>query len=277
MPDMRLPDIRVPDDMKRDEMPDLLRHWYLGTRARRYMARRRFFEVDVELQPELGGKVLDIGSAWGYNVMALGLLGAQPVGMDLVVDQFSAGKRIAGENGLDFRVLGADAAYLPFADSVFRAIAMVETIEHVFEKDRETVLGECYRVLEPGGRLVLSTPNYGSLVERIKRVVVTYPWMRRRLPAMCYPAEDMRRTDYHPYHYHRPWETPRITAALEGAGFRVTAQKCFLFVTKNTPDGAFPLASLLEKVLEKMPFVNRLAATLCVVADKPAQDPSGPR
>ena len=175
-------------------MPDLLRYWYLGTRARRHMVRRRFHEVDVELPRPLQGPVLDIGSAWGYNVMALSVLGVVAIGMDLVAEQFPTGSRIAAANDVPFRVLGGDAAALPFEDGTFRSVTMVETFEHIFEADRLGVLRECHRVLEPGGRIVLSTPNYSSLVERFKRLAVRHPSLQRRLPTMCYPADGSSRT-----------------------------------------------------------------------------------
>ncbi|MEJ2722400.1 MAG: hypothetical protein P8181_14870, partial [bacterium] len=88
-----LPHIRVPDDMSAEEMPDLLRYWYLGSKARHHMMLRRFAEVDVEIPRPAAAGHLDIGSAWGYNVLALEKLGIHATGMDLVVDQFDAGAR----------------------------------------------------------------------------------------------------------------------------------------------------------------------------------------
>ncbi|MEE9270073.1 MAG: methyltransferase domain-containing protein [Candidatus Krumholzibacteria bacterium] len=270
MAKFELPDIRVPAGMKAEEMPDLLRHWYLGSRGRRHMVLRRFSEVDRWLVGNPGASVLDIGSAWGYNVMALEALGMRVVGMDLVVDQFEVGARIAHENGAEFRVVGGDAARLPFGDGQFDGITMVETFEHVFEDDRPAVLRECHRVLKDGGRLVLSTPNYYGIVERFKRVAVRLPWLRRRLPTMCYPADGVDRSTYHPYRYHQPATPEAIRGYLEGAGFSVRSVTCFLFVTKNTPDGLFPLVRSTETLMEQAPILKQLAATVCVVADRQA-------
>ncbi len=265
---MELPDIRIPSGMKPEEMPDLLRYWYLGSRGRRHMAMRRFRQVDQWLVARAGARVLDIGSAWGYNVLALTRLGMRVVGIDLVVDQFEVGARIARENEIGFAVVGADAARLPFGDGVFEAITMVETFEHVFERDRQRVIAECHRVLADNGRLVLSTPNYYSLVERFKRVAVDLPWLRRRLPTMCYPAREVERHSYHPYRYHRPATPGAIRRQLERAGFTVREVTYFLFVTKNTPDGLFVLARTAENLLEKVPLLKQLAATVCIVADR---------
>jgi 2-polyprenyl-3-methyl-5-hydroxy-6-metoxy-1,4-benzoquinol methylase len=263
-----LPHIDVPEDMRPEEMPDLLRYWYLGTKARRHMVLRRFAEVDGEIHSGGRGRILDIGSAWGYNVMALSRLGVAAVGMDLVTEPFGVGKRIAAANGVDLCVIGADVSDLPFGEGEFSGITMVETLEHVFEEDRGKAVAECHRVLTPGGRLVFSTPNYGSLVERLKRAVVRFPRLRRVLPTMCYPAGRVARSDYHPHQYHQPWGDDRITQELETAGFNILKIKRFLFVVKNTPDSVFPAVAVLERLLEKTPLVRRLAATVCVVAEK---------
>jgi ubiquinone/menaquinone biosynthesis C-methylase UbiE len=265
----QLPDIQVPADLSREEMPDLLRHWYLGPRARRHMMLRRFAEVDGRLGAAAGEHVLDIGSAWGFNVMALNRMGLRAVGVDIVPDQVPVGKRIASHNDVPFDVAGADASALPFPDAAFDRVTMVETFEHIFHDDRPRALAECLRVLRPGGRIVLSTPNHASLVERCKRVAVRHGWIRRRLPSMCFPDEGSARADYHPYRYHHPLPAGEIAALLAAAGFRVEGTDYFLFTLKNTPDGAATAARVIERALERTPGVCRLAATVCLIARRP--------
>ncbi|HEX5132400.1 MAG TPA: methyltransferase domain-containing protein [Candidatus Krumholzibacteria bacterium] len=266
----QLPDMQVPGDLAREDMPDLLRHWYLGPPARRHMMLRRFAEVDRRLDAVPGMRVLDIGSAWGFNVMALTQLGLRAVGVDIVPDQFPVGKRIAKHNRVAFDVAGADASALPFPDASFDRITMVETFEHIFHDDRPGALSECRRVLRPGGRIVLSTPNHASAVERFKRVAVRHGWIRSRLPSMCYPDEGSARADYHPYRYHHPLPARDIASLLAGAGFEVTAIDHFLFTLKNTPDALFAPWVALENALERTPLVRGFAATVCLTATRPA-------
>lgn len=265
---LQLPTLVIPDDMRRDEMPDLLRHWYLGSKARHHMMLRRFVEVDGELPSTAGLRVLDIGSAWGFNVMALQRLRYRAVGLDLVIDQFESGQRIARVNDVAFDVLGADATELPFGDGQFDCITMVETFEHIYLEDRPRALAECGRVLKDGGRLVLSTPNYTSVVERAKRLTGRHRWVRDRLPSMCYPEEGTPRARYHPYRYHHPLPDGEIRVLLEHAGFEVRRNKHFLFMLKSTSDAAYGITALAERLLERLPGVRRLAATTCFVADK---------
>ncbi|HKW14940.1 MAG TPA: methyltransferase domain-containing protein [Candidatus Krumholzibacteria bacterium] len=264
---MTLPEINIPPDLARDEMPDLLRHWYLGPSARRHMMMRRFLEVDRHLDPARGTRVLDIGSAWGFNVMALGRMGFRATGVDLIPAQFEVGRRIAEHNAVAFDVAGADASALPFADGTFDFITMVETFEHIYNDDRPRALAECRRVLGARGRLVLSTPNHASVVERMKRVAVRHGWLRQRLPSMCLPEQGTERDDYHPYRYHHPLPDHEIARMVEAAGFRVANISHFLFVLKNTPDALAEAWKVSERILEHTPVVSHLAATVCIVAD----------
>jgi len=64
-------------------------------------------------------------------------------------------------------VLQADAERLPFPTHSFHTILFIQVIEHIWEP--EPVIAELARLLQPGGRLILSTPNYP-----IKRL---YDWV----------------------------------------------------------------------------------------------------
>ena len=49
------------------------------------------------------------------------------------------------------------------SDQTFDSISCVEVIEHLALKLTREILKEFIRVLRPGGRLIITTPNYGSL------------------------------------------------------------------------------------------------------------------
>lgn len=55
---------------------------------------------------------------------------------------------------------------LPFADGAFDLVVMLEVIEHVVRAER--ALREIWRVLSPGGQLLLSTPNHAFYKSRIR-------------------------------------------------------------------------------------------------------------
>jgi SAM-dependent methyltransferase len=57
-----------------------------------------------------------------------------------------------------------DLAAIHYPADAYDAVAMSQVIEHVH--DPRELLEECRRVLRPGGRLVLSTPNAAGLAHR---------------------------------------------------------------------------------------------------------------
>ncbi|ABE52520.1 class I SAM-dependent methyltransferase [Methanococcoides burtonii] len=56
-----------------------------------------------------------------------------------------------------------DACRLPLKSESFDMVIASEFIEHIDEHSISLFLDEVYRVLEPGGELILTTPNYSSL------------------------------------------------------------------------------------------------------------------
>jgi len=265
---VKVPEPVIPADIPEDSVPDLLRNWHLGSRARRYLSRRRFHAVDDLLRDVPRGRALDAGCGWGYHLFLLSRAGFAPVGIDIVRDDFNAARAIVRANAVDPYLVGADLSALPFASNTFSVVTAVETVEHIFEPDRMNALLEARRVLVPAGTIALSTPNSASLVETGKRIIVKFPLLKRFFPAMCYPAGTIERSQYHPYRYHRPVREAELKAMLEKAGFSVLRARTILFVWKNVPDPLFPLARLFESILERIPVVRSLGSTLIVLARK---------
>jgi 2-polyprenyl-3-methyl-5-hydroxy-6-metoxy-1,4-benzoquinol methylase len=265
---MKIPELVIPPDIPQDELPDLLRHWYLGNRARRYLSKRRFQAVTELLCGGIRGRVLDAGCGWGYHLFLLARAGYTPFGIDIVQRDFPAARAIAWANSYDAQLAGADVSALPFASSAFAAVTAVETLEHVFEPDRMNALREALRVLAPGGIIALSTPNHVSIVETGKRFIVKFPVLKRLFPTMCYPAGRIDRGTYHPYRYHQPVPAAKLRTMLTEAGFTAVSMRAIIFVWKNVPDPLFPLARYLESILEHIPLVRSLGSTLIVSAKK---------
>jgi SAM-dependent methyltransferase len=91
------------------------------------------------------GRVLDVACGTGYGTALLGA-----VGVDLSLAALRQARRRAP------RLVAADALRLPF-DRAFDTVVSFETIEHV--PDAARFVAECSRVLHPGGRFIVSTPN----------------------------------------------------------------------------------------------------------------------
>jgi len=102
----------------------------------------------------VGGKsVLDIACGEGYGAAALQKAGAaRVIGVD--VSELAC-SHVRNKYGLETRAGSAEQVPLP--DNSVDVVVSFETIEHVRNPGR--FLDECVRVLAPGGRLIVSTPD----------------------------------------------------------------------------------------------------------------------
>lgn len=78
------------------------------------------------------------------------------------------GERKRGEIGVDFRKVDgvdvlADVSRLPFRDGVFQEGLASDILEHFPRSETLNVLREWRRILAEGGKLIIKTPNLGTL------------------------------------------------------------------------------------------------------------------
>jgi len=104
-----------------------------------------------------GSPALDVGCGDGGFSLKLG---ADVYGIDVSSEAVS----LANERGVKARVADAGGDW-PFQDAFFELVFAGEVIEHVY--DTERFLQECRRVLKPGGRLILTTPNLAAWYSRV--------------------------------------------------------------------------------------------------------------
>jgi ubiquinone/menaquinone biosynthesis C-methylase UbiE len=71
------------------------------------------------------------------------------------------------------KLLAGSLNRLPFPDDCFRTVICSEVIEHVPRE--QVILSEFRRVLEPGGTLILGTPDYSSAIWRTLELI--YGWV----------------------------------------------------------------------------------------------------
>jgi SAM-dependent methyltransferase len=119
-------------------------------------------QMAVPHVPELDGRrVLEIGCGRGGFSAYLASRGA-----DLVAADFSpAAVRMATrrlEHYPDAEAVVADIGAIPYDRESFDVVISLDTIEHV--PHPALAVAELVRVLRPGGRLVLTTNNYVSLI-----------------------------------------------------------------------------------------------------------------
>ncbi len=107
-----------------------------------------------------GAKVLDIGCHRGEFLASLGSHIGPSIGMDPLAPAASTPRyRLRPE---------LFTPPTPFADGSFDLVVMLATLEHIPDKD---ALGrECFRVLRPGGRILVTVPS---------------PWVDHILVVLC--------------------------------------------------------------------------------------------
>jgi len=105
------------------------------------------------------GRLLDYGCGSGVVAESLKRRGWTVKGIDMDADAVSNARR----KGLDVDQGTLEGMHYP--DSYFDAIVMSHVIEHVHDPVR--LVQECRRILAPGGRLALVTPNARSLGHRM--------------------------------------------------------------------------------------------------------------
>lgn len=114
-----------------------------------------------------GSVVLDAGCGYGRVATTLASEhGFNVIGIDLIPERLKEASRYANTQGVSTRVklLNGNYCTLPFKDSTFSAVFTMETLVHA--DPLEAALGEFWRVLKPGGRLVLfeySVPDRASV------------------------------------------------------------------------------------------------------------------
>jgi len=108
-----------------------------------------------------GGNFLDVGAAFGLLLQTAAQY-YTPYGIEVSPYAGSHAKEIFGSN-IHIGTLEDH----PFPENFFSVISMIEVLEHI--DDPMDSLAECYRLLCPGGLLVLQTANMDGLQAKIYR------------------------------------------------------------------------------------------------------------
>jgi dolichol-phosphate mannosyltransferase len=113
----------------------------------RFWQRQRFKYVTGFIKDKK--KCLDVGCG---TSKILGALPAESIALDILI------RKLRYARIYNKPLLQASALSLPIQSDSFDCVICSQVIEHI---PRSTVLDELDRVLKPGGRLILGTPDYG--------------------------------------------------------------------------------------------------------------------
>jgi SAM-dependent methyltransferase len=150
-------------------------------------------------------RILEIGCGRGQVVRKLRALGYDVRGLDFDADSVLDSMRSEGHFPGDI----GDLNYLPYPNNAYDAILLAGTVEHVYGGP-EKGFSEAFRVLKPGGLVVLTIPYINLVRKLVLPFYLTRDWWFSYFP-------EARKEKFFEYVFTRS-EVVRI---LSRAGFQV--------------------------------------------------------
>ena len=128
---------------------------------------------------QLGSKVLDIGCGVGQVVRRLMESGYEAHGVEVSEPNVAKAKKVSKLCQL------YDGVRLPFKNNTFDSAGALNVLEHV--EQPEAFITELVRIVKPGGRIILSSPNFFRAIgfrdyhPRMRGIINKYKnWQRLR-------------------------------------------------------------------------------------------------
>lgn len=117
------------------------------------------------------GLLLDAGGGTGRVAVALAGLASGLVVADLSFDMLKQAR-----NKGDLETVCSHSEKLPFADATFDRVIMVDALHHVC--DQRQTAAELWRVLSPGGRIVIEEPDIRTFAVKLVALAEKVALMR---------------------------------------------------------------------------------------------------
>jgi 2-polyprenyl-3-methyl-5-hydroxy-6-metoxy-1,4-benzoquinol methylase len=194
---------------------------YVGERDNRY---HTFQRVLTQLGPARHRRLLDVGAYCGYFVDVARQAGFKAEGAEL------SSWAVAQARSLGLTMHNQTVGERAASGDRYDVLTMWDVVEHL--EDPRAELTSAFRLLEPGGRLHLSTIDVGSRFARV--LGRRWPWLM----------------DMHLYYFDRS----TIRVLLEQAGFRVEHIGYYTHVVSAD--------YLLQKAAAALPRVRPIAQAL---------------
>jgi SAM-dependent methyltransferase len=233
---------------------DLVRDAYLGRdvveSADRFFASPEFAEVLRLTGPVAGKTVIDLGAGTGIASCALARSGARQVYAVEPDPSDEVGRgaieriRAGCESG-DIAIVDAYGDRIPLPDGTADLIYGRQVLHHV--QDLPATMRELYRLLKPGGQLVMCREHIADSAQQLQEFLGRHPMHQLAGGENAYPL-------------------PVYTAAITGAGFRLTSVlgpwdsliNAFPFVGSADELAAYPRMKLRHRLGASGTWVARI-------------------
>ena len=182
-----------------------------------------------------GRRVLDLGCGVGYFGAMARARGASTVGLDFSEDALV----IARAQHRDMPLVRADATRVPLASDAFDVVLLNDIIEHLDADLGRAMLAEAFRVLRPGGHLVIDTDNDEHLMGKrgLRRLNA---WLERGTRQKRELAE-IKKVHTAPTLHIKIYTVPELEALLEDVGFVIDAFDTYPYIAVPVRDALFNL------------------------------------
>ena len=234
------------------EIPGSYQHRALteGPPIQRFWHRSKLALLDWAFPVQKDERVLEIGAGSGVFADAIAARGATVIGVDANPSAVDYATHTFARPGLTF--LRGYLDELSFDKGSFDKATCLEVVEHVYPNQVERLLQDVSALLRPGGRLLLTTPNYRGLWPLIE-------WAADRFSSAAKMDGEQ-----HVTHFHRTI----LARTVRAAGFEVELERTYSTFAPFAAGVSWRLAEILERGERHidLPFGNLLV----VVAKKPA-------
>lgn len=188
--------------------------------------------------------LLDLGCGPGTFLGSIGD-GRECLGLDVAAEQVEFARRVHGSASRRFETMTGGG--LPVAGGTFAAATMIEVVEHL--ADPVPALREAVRALRPGGRLVVTTPNYASHWPLLE-------WLVGRLSPVDYAHQHVTKL-----------RKTSLRGLLEAAGLSGVRVRPFLRAAPFAAALSWRLADRVARLEERVPLAP--GALLLGTGEKP--------
>jgi 2-polyprenyl-3-methyl-5-hydroxy-6-metoxy-1,4-benzoquinol methylase len=225
-----------------------------GNGIRRLWHLSKFERVLAQLPERPGQSLLDIGCFAGtFLSLADDKRFARQVGVDVLPAQIDYASSNYGAPHREFRYLKSITALSGVAEQ-FDCVTLIEVIEHLTPAEIEALFGHLARLLKPGGKLVVTTPNYASAWPVIERLL-------NRFGDVNYAEQHITRLTYFDFERKLSALYPRFREEFE-VELKTTTHFLTPFLAGLSFELAWKLSRLLPSAHWRMPFGNLVLASL---------------
>lgn len=165
-----------------------------------------------------GSTILDVGCGIGRHVVYLGGRGFKMAGMDIAPFGVQTTQQACQERQIAFEGRVASMTHLPWEDDTFDAALSTSVIAHNRRADLAKTLAEIWRVLKPGGALLMDFLHKETLsYQRVQDQAANGQITEIEPDTFMDTSDQPDRTDdaFLPHHYSDEAEVRALLSAFE--------------------------------------------------------------